>query len=94
MMDEIRSRRDEILRIAARHGATSIQVFGSVARGEETDESDVDFLVEAEGRTTPWFPGGLINDLQAMLGRRVEVVTRRGLHPRLRDRVLQEARPL
>ena len=59
----IREHRDEILRVASRHGAGNVLLFGSVARGEDTLESDVDFLVDVTGDTTPWFPGSLIADL-------------------------------
>jgi hypothetical protein len=91
-IDEILgSKRDEILRIAARHGVTSIRVFGSVARGEAGPESDVDFLIEIGGKLTPWFPVGLIRDLEALLGRKVDVVTPNGLHWYIKDRVLAEA---
>lgn len=90
----IRSKRAEILRIAAKHGATNIRVFGSVARGETRAESDVDFLIDAGPVTSSWFPAGLIVDLQDLLGRPVEVVTENGLNPLIKDRVLQEAIPL
>lgn len=90
----IRLNREEILRIAARHGARNIRLFGSVARGEARPDSDVDFLVDAGPATSSWFPGGLIVDLEALLGKRVEVVTERGLHPLLRDSVLREAVPV
>ena len=93
-LDLIREKREEIRRIASRHGVTSIRVFGSVARGEATAESDVDFLVEAGPTTSSWFPAGLILDLEELLGRRVEVVTDRALNAELRDRVLQEAVPV
>jgi len=53
----IREHRDEILRAAALHGAGNVRFFGSVLRGEDTPESDVDFLVDVTGDTTPWFPG-------------------------------------
>jgi hypothetical protein len=86
--------RDEILRIARKHGVTSIKVFGSFARGEARPDSDVDFLIEAGGETTPWFPGGLLADLKDLLGRDVDVVTPNGLHPELKKNVLQEAVPL
>jgi predicted nucleotidyltransferase len=67
-------------------------VFGSVARGEETPESDIDFLIDYDiDRVSPWFPVGLIHDLQDLLGREVDVVTERGLHRYIRDRVLSEA---
>ena len=90
----IREKREEIRRIASRHGVTSIRVFGSVARGEATAESDVDFLVEVGPTTSSWLPAGLILDLEELLGRRVEVVTDRALNAELRDRVLQEAVPV
>src|ERR1039458_3972185 len=53
----VRERRDEILRVAARHGAGNVRLFGSVARGEDMLESDVDLLVDVTGATTPWVPG-------------------------------------
>jgi predicted nucleotidyltransferase len=90
----IRERRDEILRVAARHGAANVRLFGSVARAEETVESDVDFLVDVTGETTPWFPGSLAADLEQLLGRRVPIVIRRSLSPLIRDAVLREAVPL
>lgn len=90
----IRLKREEILRIAAKHGARNVRIFGSVGRGEAQPDSDVDFLVETGAVTSSWFPGGLIVDLEALLGKRVEVVTERGLHPLLRDTVLREAVPV
>lgn len=90
----IRVKRDEILQIAAKHGARNIRVFGSVARGEARAESDVDFLIDAGPVTSSWFPAGLIVDLQDLLGRPVEVVTEKGLNPLIRDQVLEEAIPL
>ncbi len=90
----IREKRQLIMEIAGRHGAKNVRVFGSVARGESTEESDVDFLIEVEGPTSPWFPGGLVADLEALLGRRVDVVTERGLKKRIRERILREAVPL
>ena len=90
----IRERRDEIVRVAALHGAGNVLVFGSVARGEDTSESDVDLLVDVTGDTSPWFPGSLIADLEQLLGQRVQVVIRRSLSPLIRDAVLREAVPL
>ena len=90
----IRERRDEILRVAACHGAGNVRLFGSVARGEDTLESDVDLLVDVTGDTTPWFPGSLVADLERLLGQRVQVVIRRSLSPLIRDNVLREAVPL
>lgn len=90
----LRERRDEIKRIAARHGARNIRVFGSVARGEAGKNSDVDILVDAGPETSSWFPAGLVLDLEELLGCRVEVVTEKGLNPHLKERVLHEAVPL
>ena len=94
-IDEILGeKRDEVLRIAAQHGVTSIRVFGSVARGEAGPDSDVDFLIEAGPNVTPWFPGGLVADLRDLLGRDVDVVERCALRPRIGSHVLSEAIPL
>ena len=90
----IKDRREEVLRVAARHGAGNVRVFGSAARGEETLESDLDILVDVTGETTPWFPGSLVADLEHLLGRRVQVVIRRSLSPLIRESVLREAVPL
>lgn len=94
-LDALRAaQRDTILAIARRHGVKSIKVFGSFARGEARPDSDLDLLVEAGPETTPFFPGGLLADLEQALGRPVEVVEEAGLHPRLRSQVLREAVPL
>ena len=83
--------REQIQRIAAKHGAYNIRVFGSFARGEVGPQSDLDLLISVGPKTTPWFPGGLVSDLEQLLGRRVDVVTDRALSPLIRDRVLSEA---
>ena len=90
----LREKRAEILRIAARHGAGNVRVFGSVARGQAGPDSDVDLLIDIAGELTPWFPGGLIADLEDLLGRRVDVATEKELHDAIRGRVLREAVPL
>ena len=90
----LKEKREEILRIALRHGAKNIRLFGSAARGEAGESSDIDILVEVGENPSPWFPGGLIADLEELLGRRVHVVTVGALHSYIRDRVLQEAVPL
>jgi predicted nucleotidyltransferase len=92
--ENIREHRDEILRIAAHHGAGNVRLFGSVARGDDTSESDVDLLIDVTGDTSPWFPGSLVADLEQLLGRRVQVVIRRSLSHLIRDAVLREAVPL
>jgi predicted nucleotidyltransferase len=89
-----KNHRNQILKLAAQHGAHNVRVFGSIARGEARPDSDIDFLVERGPDPSPFFPGGLLMDLQDLLGRRVDIVTERGLHASLRDRVLREAVPL
>lgn len=86
--------RIEILRLARQYGAMNVRVFGSVARGEADSDSDVDFLVAMEPGRSLLDLGGLLMDLQVLLRRRVDIVTERGLRPRIRDRVLKEAVPL
>jgi len=90
----LRLKREQILEIAVRHGVTHIRVFGSVARGDDRTDSDVDLLVRAGPKTTAWFPGGLVVELEKLLERPVQVVTERGLNDLLRDRILAEAVPL
>lgn len=90
----LQEKRQEILEIAAKHGAYNVRIFGSVARGEADEKSDVDILVAAGPETSSWFPAGLIIDLEELLGCEVDVVTERGLRPRIKDRVLKEAIPL
>lgn len=88
---ELRDRRDEILEVARARGAFRVRVFGSVARGDATETSDVDFLVElAPGRSLMDL-GGLLMDLQDLLQHEVDVATERGLRPRVADRVLADA---
>jgi predicted nucleotidyltransferase len=86
--------REEILRLAAQHGAYNVRVFGSVARGEARSDSDVDFLVDMEKGRSLFDMGGLLMDLQALLNRPVDVVTERGLRKRIREQVVREALPL
>ena len=94
LVEFLKEKRAEIMKIAAKHGANNIRIFGSAVRGEATPESDIDFLVDAGPDTSSWFPAGLILDLQELLGCRVEVVTERGLNPHIREHVLREAVPL
>jgi hypothetical protein len=90
----IEEKRDDIVNIAAKHGARNIRLFGSVARGDDKPDSDVDILVDVGPTTSSWFPAGLILDLEQVLGRPVEIVTEKGLNPLIREHVLQEAVPL
>jgi uncharacterized protein len=87
----LKDKREAILQIAAKHGARNVRVFGSVARGEADEQSDIDFLVDMEPGRSLLDLGGLLMDLQDLLGQNVDVVTERGLKPRIRERVLHEA---
>ena len=87
----VQDKGEEILKIAAKHGACNLRVFGSVARGEANDKSDIDFLVDLGENLSPWFPVRLIRDLENLLGRQVDIVTKKGLKERIKKRVLQEA---
>jgi len=87
----IQEKREEILRIAAQHGARNVRVFGSVARGEADEESDIDFLVEMEPGRTLLDMGGLLMELRDLLGRDVDVFTAGTLKPRVRDNAIREA---
>lgn len=94
MADLLTFRRDEILAVAERHGVTRVRVFGSSARGNARPTSHLDLLVGVGPNTSPWFPGGLVAELESVLGVPVQVVTERGLDPLVRDHVLRDAVPL
>ncbi|MCK4535655.1 MAG: nucleotidyltransferase family protein [Desulfuromonadales bacterium] len=87
----IENHRQQIIELAKRRGAHRVQVFGSMARGQATATSDVDFLVEMRSGTSAFALGGLLMDLQDLLGRRVDMVTPKALHPAIREKVLKEA---
>jgi len=90
----LKTRRQEILAIAARNGAVNVRVFGSVARGENRPDSDIDFLVNLEAGRSLLDLARLLRELQSLLDTKVDVVTEAGLRARIKDQVLQEARPL
>lgn len=90
----LKEKREEILRIAARHGARNVRVFGSLARGEADEQSDIDLVVEFEPGRSLLDHAALWLELQELLGCKVDVVSYRGIKPRIRDRVLREAVPL
>lgn len=94
LKDVLRGKRSEIFAIAAKYGASNIRVFGSVARGEEHLDSDVDFLMEIEPGRSLLDQIALMQDLERLLGCKVDVAEPETLHERIRDRVLQEAVPL
>ena len=90
----VKAKREEILKIAAKHGARKVWVFGSVARGEAGPESDIDLLVDMEPDRSLLDLGGLWSDLNELLGRNVDIVTENSIYWLLRRRILKEARPL
>ena len=92
--DILKEKREQVLSIARQHGARQVRVFGSVARGDAGPSSDIDFLVEMEPGRSLLDLGGLVAELQQLLGRSVDVVTEPGLKSRIRARVLEEAIPL
>ena len=93
-IDIFQKKRREILRIAGLYGASNVRVFGSFSRGDADDNSDVDILVDLEKGRSLMDMGGLLMDLQTLLGRPVDVVTEKGLRPRIRERVLREAKAI
>jgi len=90
----LEEKRDQILRIATAHHARNLRIFGSVARGESDDTSDIDFLVELVPGCGLLHHAAMIRELEELLGRKVDVVSDKGLRERIRDRVLREAVPL
>lgn len=91
----LQEKREEIIELATKHGAFNIRIFGSVARDEETQNSDIDFLIDYDiNKITPWFPGGLLKDLEDLLGCKVDIVTEKGLSKFIKRKVLKEAKKL
>jgi predicted nucleotidyltransferase len=89
----IGEKREQVLALARQQGVSNVRVFGSVARGEATAESDIDFLVDGLENSV-WGGGRLLMDLQKMFGRQVDLVSLNDLHPLIREQVLAEAIPL
>lgn len=87
----LQQNREQILKVAERYGAYNVRVFGSVARGEADEASDIDFLVNLEAGRSLMDLGGLLYDLQNLLGVPVDVVTEKGLRTRIRERVIPES---
>ena len=91
LADFVVKNRQSILAVASKHGVRRVLVFGSAAKGEVDSDSDLDLLVEAGEVASPWFPGGLIADLEELLGRKVDVAEPGAIHWAIRERVLNEA---
>ena len=94
LYQQIENRREEILRVAEDHGARNIRMIGSMARGEAHEGSDLDLLVKFDRGRTLLDHAALMLALEDLLGLKVDVASERGLRPRVRSRVLAEARPL
>jgi predicted nucleotidyltransferase len=90
----IGNHKDQILALAAKYGAYNVRVFGSVAQGTADETSDIDFLVDLEDGRSLFDLGGLLMDLQNLLQRKVDVLTEQSLHWYIRNKVLNEAKPL
>jgi uncharacterized protein len=90
----LKQKRELVLKTAAHYGAYDVRVFGSLARGEADESSDIDLLVKLEPGRSLMDLGGLLYDLQILLETEVDVVTENGLRPRIREQVLREAIPL
>lgn len=93
-LQAIQQKKREILAVTRIHGLINVRVFGSVARGEDTSQSDIDFLVDLEEGRTLLDMGGALVKLQELLGRKVDIVTEHGLHWYLREKIIKEAQPL
>ncbi|MBD3175908.1 MAG: nucleotidyltransferase [Armatimonadia bacterium] len=89
--DRVAEHREEILALADRWGARNVRIFGSVARGEADDKSDLDLMVDMDPGRTLFDMGGLLMDLQDLLGCEVDLVTEEGLRTHMRDRAVSEA---
>jgi hypothetical protein len=90
----IADKKEQILVLAAKYGASNIRVFGSVANGTANSNSDIDFLVDMEKDRSLFDMGGLLMDLQELFGRKVDVVTENGLHWYIKSRIISEAKPI
>jgi len=90
-LERIQEQREEVLTIARRYGATKVRIIGSVARGEDDEESDIDFLVDLAPGRSLFDLGGMLMDLNLLFGKHVDITTEKGLKRRIRDRVLSEA---
>jgi predicted nucleotidyltransferase len=90
----IQDRKEQILVLAAKYGASNVRIFGSVANGTADDNSDIDFLVDLEKGRSLFDLGGLLMDLQELFNRKVDVVTENGLHWYIKKRILNEAKPI
>jgi uncharacterized protein len=90
----LRKHRKRILELAKQHGVEKVRLFGSVVRGEDTETSDIDFLIELAPGRSLLDRIAFIQDMEDLLGRKVDAVTLPGIHETFRDHILAEAAPL
>lgn len=90
----IQDKKEQVLVLAAKHGASNVRIFGSVANGTAKTDSDMDFIVDLEPGRSLFDLGGLLMDLQQLFGRKVDVVTENGLHWYIKKQILSEAKPI
>jgi len=90
----IQDRKEQILALAAKYGASNVRIFGSVANGTADEKSDIDFLIDMEKGRSLFDLGGLLMELQELFNRKVDVVTENGLHWYIKERIISEAKPL
>ncbi len=93
-IENIRQKRESILSLARQYGVRNLRVFGSVARGEDTEKSDVDFLVDSIELQNGFERLNLMRDLETMLGKKVEVCVQENLHWYIKDKIIAEAKPV
>jgi len=91
LTETLKTNRDKILEVSAKYGAKNIRIFGSVARGDFGRDSDIDFLVDMEKGRSLFDMGGLLMELQKILGCKVDVVTPKGLRQRIKERVIKDS---
>jgi predicted nucleotidyltransferase len=94
LASRIQKHRSKILALAKKHGAENVRIFGSVAKGNASEASDLDLLVSLGAKRSPFFPGGLKADLEDLLLCEIDIVTENALHRLIRDEILSEARPI
>ncbi len=90
----LKEKRERILEVAAKYGAYNVRIFGSMVRGEANDKSDIDFLVQLEPRCGLFDWLHLEEDLEKLLGKRVDVIQEEAMKGKMRERALKEAIPL
>jgi len=90
----LHTKRGEILEIGRRYGAHDLRIFGSVARGDQTENSDLDIIVRFDPGRTLFDQGGFLMELQELLGVKVDVISEGAMRPRFREHVMKEAVPL